>query len=440
MLICADWVVPTPDVAPIRDGAVRVVGDVVDAVGSAAELRLAHPADAVFDASGHVVLPGFVNAHVHLYGVLAHGIPQTTPVTGFWSFLEDYWWPQVEDALDSAMILAATEWVCAEMLRSGTTTFYDILEAPYAVGGVLIEQADVVERLGIRGILSFEATERAGADRAAAGLAENLAMIDHGRRHDASGLVTGAMCYHTTFTCSEQFVRRAFEMACDRQVFCHAHVNEGTHEGEWCVEHHGRRTVEWYDQIGVLGPRFLASQCVQLSFTERSLLAERGVRVSHMPLANCEVGGGIAPIPEMVDAGVTVGLGSDGYVNDFYEVMRGAFLLHKARLLDPAVMPAPTVLGLATTGGAAALGLGDRVGRLAPGYQADLQIVDGRFPSPATGHNLFDQLVLWRNGSHVRDVMVAGRWRVRNGIVDGVDVERLRARVHEQAERLWARA
>jgi cytosine/adenosine deaminase-related metal-dependent hydrolase len=159
-----------------------------------------------------------------------------------------------------------------------------------------------------------------------------------------------------------------------------------------------------------------------------------------MPLANCEVGAGIAPIPELVAAGSVVGLGSDGYINDGYEVMRAAFLLHKARLLDPSTMPAVTVFGLATSGAASALGIGDRVGRLEAGFQADLQVVDGRFPTPATAHNLFDQIVLWRNGNHVRDVMVAGRWRVRNGVVDGVDVERLRARVHEQAGRLWAPA
>ncbi len=440
MLICADWVITSADATPIRDGAVRVVGHVVEAVGDAQTLRSAHPDDEVVDASGHVVMPGFVNAHVHLYGVLAHGIPQTTPVTGFWSFLEDYWWPKVEDSLDAAMIVTATEWVCAEMLRSGTTTFYDILEAPHALGGVLIEQAAVVERMGMRGILSFEATERAGLAIAQAGLDENLAMIDHGRRAGASGLVAGAMCYHTTFTCSEGFIRQAFDWAADRDVFCHAHLNEGTHEGEWCADRYGRRTVEWYDEIGVLSPRFLASQCVQISLREQALLGERGVRVSHMPLANCEVGGGIAPVPELIAAGVTVGLGSDGYVNDFYEVMRGAFLLHKARLLDPGAMPAATVLGLATSGGATALGLGDRVGRLEPGFQADLQVVDGRFPTPATDHNLCDQVVLWRNGRDVRDVMVAGRWRVRRGVVDGVDTDRIRARVHEQAERLWARA
>ena len=197
------------------------------------------------------------------------------------------------------------------------------------------------------------------------------------------------------------------------------------------------RTIEYYDDLGVAGPGFLASQCVQLSERERALIAETGIRVSHMPLSNCEVGGGIAPVPEMLDSGVIMGLGSDGYINDFYEVMRGAFLLHKARLLDPATMAAERVLHLATEGGATALGF-DRVGRLEPGWAADLQVVDATFPTPVTADNLYDQLVLWRNHSHVRDVMVAGTWRVVDHEVQNADRDAMRASVQEQADRLWA--
>ena len=161
--------------------------------------------------------------------------------------------------------------------------------------------------------------------------------------------------------------------------------------------------------------------------------------MSHMPMANGEVGGGIAPIPELLAAGVTVGLGSDGYVNDQFEEMRSAFLLHKARLLDPAAMPGRDVLRMATQGGAESIGLA-RVGRLEHGWAADLQVVDIRTPTPVTAHNLVDQLVLWRSGQHVRDVMVAGRFRTQNGEVIGADVEKLRARMNEQAWRLWSAA
>lgn len=436
-VVAADWAVLEPGADPVAGGAVRVEGSVVTGIGTRAELVARHPGDDVVD--GGVLLPGFVNAHTHLYGVLAHGIPQTVAVTDFWSFLADYWWPRVEDALDPEMIVTATEWAVAEMLRTGTTTFYDILEAPNALPGVLVAQAEVVERLGARGVLSFEATQRAGEAIAAAGLDENVAMIEHGRAHPHL-LVRGAMCFHTSFTCSEGYVRRAVELAAAHDVFCHAHVNEGTHEAEAALERYGRRTLEVYDDWGVLSDRFLASQCVQLSASERALLAERGVRVSHMPLANCEVGGGIAPVPEMLADGVTVALGSDGYLNDMFQVMRGAFLIHKGRLCDPQTMPARTVFEMATAGGARALGLDVQIGRLSVGAQADLQLVELGVPTPPTAHNLYDQLVLWRSGSDVTDVMVAGRWRVRGGEVDGVDLGRLRAQVREQAERLWANA
>jgi len=434
-VVLADWVVTSADAAPRRGAGVCVRDGVIAAVDTQEALLRSYPDDDVVDGSGHVLLPGFVNAHVHLYGVLAHGIPVDEAPSGFWSFLDDYWWPQVEDALDHDMLAAATDWVCAEMLRSGTTTFYDILEAPNALPDALLVEKEIVEKRGIRGLLSFEATERAGPAVAELGLAENVALIEASRNAD---LVSGLMCYHTTFTCSADFIRRAFELGADLGVLTHAHCNEGIHEGEWCEEHVGMRTLEYYDDLGVAGPGFLASQCVQLSEREREIIVGRGVRVTHMPLANCEVGGGIAPIPELLSAGATVGLGSDGYVNDFYEVMRGAFLLHKARLLDPGAMPAPAVFAMATEGGAQALGL-DGVGRLEPGWSADLQLVDAAFPTPLTEHNVFDQVVLWRNHSHVRDVMVAGEWRVRGGEVLGADLELMRTRVHEQATRLWSR-
>jgi cytosine/adenosine deaminase-related metal-dependent hydrolase len=437
LLILPDWLVTTPTELPREGWGLRVLDGKVDSVGPHRELVARHPTDEVFAASGKVVMPGFVDAHIHLYGVLAHGIPLLEAPDGFWSFLRDFWWPKVEDALDQEMIGAATDWVCGELLRSGTTTFLDILEAPKAIPEALMVQRAVVESRGIRGILSFEATERISPENGRLGLEENARCIEEGRRRP--GLVSGLMSYHTSFTCSPGFIKETFERAAELDVPCHAHCNEGSHEADWCLEHYGKRTIEFYDDLGVLTPRFLASQCVQLSDRERALIAERGVRAAHMPLSNCEVGGGIAPVPEMLDAGVTIGLGSDGYINDFYQVLRGAFLLHKARLRDPGVMPAARVLHMATQGGATALGLSG-VGRLDPGCEADLQVVDCVFPTPVTVHNLYDQLVLWRSRRHVSDVMVAGRWRVRKGELLGADLAAMRDRLHHQAERLWSRA
>ncbi|HHJ05949.1 MAG TPA: amidohydrolase, partial [Anaerolineae bacterium] len=411
-LILGDWLITTPAAAPKKNWGLRVLGDTIDAVDSNANLRRAYPDDEIHHAGGGVIAPGFVNAHAHLYGALAHGIPLDKAPADFWAFLDKFWWPLVEDALDHQMIYAATDWVCAEMLRGGTTTVYDCLEAPFALPGALPAQKEVVDKRGIRAILSFEATERVSKENGRLGLQENANFIAHCRQE--GGLTQGLMCFHTTFTCSADFIRQAFDMAADLQTLTHMHCNEGVHEPEYAQQHFGMHTLEYYDALGVTGPGMLASQCVQLSAKERAIIVEKGVKVTHMPLSNCEVGGGIAPAPELLASGVTLGLGSDGYINDFFEVMRGAFLIHKAYRQNPQIMPAHQVWYLATEGGARSLGL-EKVGRLEPGWAADLQIIDAALPTPLAEHNLYEQLLLWRNHTHVKDVMVAGQWRVLNG-------------------------
>lgn len=443
-LILPDWLITTPTVPPRRGWGVRIVADQITAVAPHAQLRTRYPEDPIWEAPGQVLAPGFVNAHTHLYGVLAHGLPLTQAPAGFWPFLEEFWWPRVEDALDHAMIRAATDLRCAQLLQSGVTTFYDCLEAPHALPGCLEMEAEVVQRRGNRAILSFEATERVSLANSQLGLQENLNFIQRCRSQlstchlpPATPLLSGLVCFHTTFTCSADFIRQAFALAREQGALVHAHVSEGTYEPQQNLARHGVRTLFYYDQLGVLGPDFLASQCVQLDTAEVGLVAARGVKVSHMPLSNCEVGGGIAPLPELVAAGVTVGLGSDGYVDDFFEVMRGAFLIHKATHLNPQVMPAPLVWYLATEGGARALGLA-QVGRLEPGWQADLQLIDATLPTPLAEHNLYDQLLLYRNARDVRAVWVAGQLRVQAGEVLGADLPALIAHAHEAAERLWA--
>jgi cytosine/adenosine deaminase-related metal-dependent hydrolase len=435
MLILPDLLMDAPGEAPRPGWGLRMVDDVIAAVGPHADLRRDYPDDEVLLAAGQVLAPGFVNAHAHLYGVLAHGLPLDKAPSGFWPFLEDFWWPLVEDRLDHEMICAATDYVCAEMLRSGVTTVYDCLEAPHSLPGCLPAQAEVVRGRGLRAILSFEATERVSRENGQLGLRENADFIRASRR--AGGLVTGLMCFHTTFSCSAEFIKQAHALGQELDVLVHMHCSEGVHEPEYALEHFGLRPFEYYDSLGVATPRMLASQCVQLSERELEILAARGVRMTHMPLSNCEVGAGIAPVPELAARGVTIGLGSDGYVNDFFEVMRGAFLIHKAYRQDPRVMPASLVWRMATEGGAQALGL-EKIGRLAPGWQADLQLIALDLPTPPEPHNLYDQLVLWRSHVHVRDVWVAGQPRVRAGEVLGADFAALRARTHAAARRLWS--
>jgi cytosine/adenosine deaminase-related metal-dependent hydrolase len=422
---------------PKPDWGVAIEQGRVLATGSRADLIGLYPGSEVIDARDCIITPAFTNAHHHMYGVLAHGIPLDQAPGGFWPFLEDFWWPMVEDQLNHELIAAAVDWACLEMVRSGVTTFYDCLEAPYALPGALEVEAEIVRRWGLRGVLSFEATERVSPENAELGLRENTEFIDACRA--AGGLVSGLMCFHTTFTCSAGYIQRAFDLAAQYDSQVHMHLAEGTYEPEHCLENYGTRTVAYYDRLGVLGDHVLASQCVQIDAGEIDILARRGVQVSHQPLSNCEVGGGLAPVPEMLAAGVNVALGTDGYINNFFEVMRAAALIPKARLLDPATMPAHTAWTMATQNGARALRFDD-LGTLVPGSQADLLLIAADLPSPLAAHNLADQLLLWRNPSDLKGVMCAGKWLMRDGVIVGIDGAAIRERVVEAATRLWKKA
>lgn len=389
------------------------------------------PWDSIIDAAGQVLSPGFINTHTHLYGVLAHGILVSKAPAGFWPFLGEFWWPQVENRIDHEMLQAAVDWQCRQMIRSGVTSLYDCLEAPNSLTGCLDIEAEIVSRNGLRAILSFEASQRISQENGLQRLAENAAFT--AQHSQADSLIHGLMCCHTTFTCDEDFLLRAYEVSQDLRCLIHMHLSEGLYEPAYALQNYGLCTIAYYDKLGILSPTMLASQCVQLDQNEVDLIASREVRVSHMPLSNCEVGGGIAPVPQLVEAGVTLGLGSDSYIDNFFEVVRGAFLIHKANQCNPLLMPAPLVYYLATEGGAKALNL-ERVRRISRGWKADLQLIDARFPTPAGDWNLYDQIILYRNPEHVRLVMVNGQVLMRDSILLTGDDDLSRRSLWRQAE------
>lgn len=394
----------------------------------------AGPGDTVVDARDQIIMPGFVNGHNHMYGFLSHGITTEALVTEFSSFLDDFWWPYVENRVDHELVRLTTRWACVEMIDSGVTSFVDILEAPNALPGALDIEAEVVREAGLRGFLSFEACERVSAENAELGLRENADFARANNREDA--LVQGMMSVHTLFTCGKEYLKRAKALSDELGCSLHMHLSESVFEPDWCREHYGKKPVEVYEEIGYLGGDVLASQVVQADGAELDTLAKHGVRVVTMPLSNCEVGGGIAPVTEMLRRGIPVGLGTDGYINNFFEVMRGAFLIHKAHLQDPQAMPAKTVLDMATGMGARAVGIPD-AGRLEEGCLADVITVADDTPTPVNASNVYDQLVLFRNPEHVRNVWVGGRQLKRDGDLLTVDRGRAKSQLREAAERFW---
>jgi 5-methylthioadenosine/S-adenosylhomocysteine deaminase len=420
----------------IERGYIKIEGGRIESVGSG---RYKGSADLVIDAKKKIAIPGLICTHNHMYGVLTHGMPIDRPPSSFHQFLQEFWWPRVEDRIRQSDIVAATQMACVLMAKSGTTTFADILEAPCSTPNALETEAKVVKRSGLRGILSFEASERAGEEKAENALKENVSFIQ-GQNRSQLEMVTGMMCTHTLFTCSTRFLEKARDVANQLGVGIHIHLEEGRYESEYSMKQYGKLPIEVYEEIGFLSSKLLASQCVHTQPRETEIMRRHGVKLSHMPLSNCEVGGGIAPVPEFLQAGLTVGLGTDGYVTDMFQVMQAAFLIHKARLEDASVMPAPLVFEMATIQGAKALGLEKLVGSIEMGKQADIVLLEPSFPNPVTAQNVYSQLVAYGDGKDVDTVIVAGKVLVKDGEIKTVNELRAKRECCEAALKLWQEA
>lgn len=386
--------------------------------------------DGVLDCRGKIVCPGFINAHMHQYGILSRGFPVMGSVTDFDTFLGNYWWPYMEDRIRFKAVEITSRASAAELIHSGVTGLCDTLEAPYCEPDTLIRQGEILEELGIRGIVSLESSQRIDEANGQFCLSENARAAQYFKKKQ--GLVEGAVCTHTTFTCNDGFIRQAMELAECMDVMYQFHLSESRHEPEKAA-FRNMRPAQIYGSLGVLGPRTLASQCVKLDSSEISLLAEKKVKTVHMPISNCEVGGGIAPIVSMLEAGLTVGLGTDGYINDFFAVMKAAFLIHKAALEKTEVMAASEVFRMATEYGAGCLGW-KRCGKLTPGFYPDFIVLKDEFLTPVTRENIFDQIVVHGKRDYVDRVVVNGRILVDKGILLNMDEEKINAEMREFAK------
>jgi len=412
-------------------GYVAVIDGLITDVGEGKPVGLT--AGVQINAEGMIAIPGLISAHDHMYGVLAHGIPIKTEINSFWDFLVKFWWPYVEDRLDRQLVESAVRYAAVERLKTGTTAIADIVEAPNTIPGILDVEAAILNKAGLRGVLSFEATERISPDNGIMGLEENTRFIK--KMNSKEGLVKGMHCIHTTFTCSPDFIKRCREEANATGAGIHIHFEEGAYESEKALEKYGKLPAFLYEELNFWGPDVLASQCVKTTMDELEVLAKYNVKVSHQPLSNGEVGGGIAPVPEMLERNILVCLGTDGFIVDMFEVMRNAWLLHKAAKENVSIMPAETVFKMATENGAQALNL--RSGKIMKGYKADIVLLKNMFPTPITPNNIITQLVIYASSSWVDTVIVDGKVVVKDRRTINIDEEKARKQCIRAAKKIW---
>ncbi|MGQ9907669.1 MAG: amidohydrolase family protein [Candidatus Flexifilum sp.] len=394
------------------DGAVAIAGDTIAAVGPRAALESQYQADEVIDCAGKIVMPGLINAHCHAPMTLLRGVADDLRLD---VWLLGYMMPTEREFVSPEFCRLGTLLACAEMIRSGITAFADMyyFEADIAAA---------VAEAGMRGVLGETVMKFPAPD--APTYEDSLAYcrryIEAWRGHP---LVVPAVAPHAPYSNTEETLRLCVDLAVEYDVPLLIHLAETRLEVDDSLRDHGQTVVTRMRDLGLFKAQVLAAHCVHIDHGEMRTLRDHDATAAHCPTSNLKLASGIAPVADMLAAGVTVGIGTDGPASnndlDMFEEIRLAAILAKTEANDPTALPARQALLMATRQGAEALFLGDITGSLAAGKRADLIILDARplHNTPQFDRDpnaVYSRIVYAGHASDVESVMVNGVWLMRD--------------------------
>jgi putative selenium metabolism protein SsnA len=420
----------------LQDGAVCVENDKILDVGGSRELVARYPDAALVNARGRVVMPGLVNAHMHLYSTFACGLG-CEPAYNFPGILKNLWWKldralSMEDVYFSAMV------PYYRAIISGTTTVIDHHASPYAVRGSLDTLARAATAAGVRSSFCYEVSDRDGTESLEAGLAENAAFAEE--VNGSGNMLRGMFGLHASMTVSQPTLERAVQMASGLGIGIHVHAAEDVSDQEDSLAKYGKRVVQRYADAGALGPKTILAHCIHVDEAEKALLQESGTFVVHNPESNMNNAVGAADVLGMLKMGVRVGLGTDGMTSNMVEEARIAMLLHRHVKADPTVAFGEAVDILVRNNAAfASEQFGVKLGVIEKGAAADLIIVE-HFPfTPISVENWYGHFLFGVHPSRVTHTMCNGRFLMAEGKVLTIAPEAVASLASELSPKTWER-
>ncbi len=423
LLVCGTILTLDNENTIIEHGAVAVADDEIIEIGTKARLQEKYPGAVRLTADKGLVMPGLINVHTHAPMSCLRGIADDLPLM---TWLQEYIFPR-EAGLTSEIVFQSTRLSLLEMIRSGTTSFCDMYLFAEDVARAVAESG-MRAWLG-EGMFDFPSPNYGKPD---AGFAYIDKLFDLYRQHP---LITITTDPHSTYTCSPKLLARIRKQADRHNALFVIHLSENADEVNNIRKLYGDTPLNHLESLGLLDSQVVAAHCVVLSEEEIELLAERGVNVAHCPESNMKLASGVAPIPALLDAGVTVGLGTDGCASnndvDMFGEMDTAAKLHKVHSLDPTVMNADQTLELATMGGARLLGAGHMIGSLAPGKKADMIVLEFNKPHLAPLYNIPSHLVYGARGSDVIHSIINGKTVMRDRKILTLDQKEVMAEMEK---------
>ncbi len=410
----------------IKDGAIAVSGDSIEAVGKSDHITRDYIGKAHIDASGFIVMPGLINSHTHAAMTSFRGIADDMDLM---DWLSNYIFPAEAKNVNPELAYWGSMLACAEMILSGTTTFCDM----YIFED---ETARAAKESGMRclvGEVLFDFPSP-NVKTPEEGLAYSEMLLDKWRGDPLVNIVVEP---HSLYTCSPDLMKKALRLAEKYNAPIATHFLENITERELIETKIGGSPIEFLSDMGYLNERFFIFHGVYMGDEEIPLFADNGCKVVHNPESNMKLASGVAPVTRMINAGITMGLGTDGCASnnnlDMFQEIDTAAKLEKSSLLDPKVMSAGTVLRMATCNGAKVLGMDYITGSLVPGKKADIILINTRKPHLTPMYSEYSHLVYSVLGSDVETVLINGKIVMRNRKILTIDIEEAMDRVNRIA-------
>ncbi len=421
---------------------IYIEGGLIRELGPSDELAAKHSNEETLDARGQYAMPGNICAHTHFYGAFARGmaIPGPAP-KDFPEILEKLWWP-LDKALTDEDVRYSALVSLVDAIKYGTTTLIDHHASPNFIDRSLDTIAEAVEQAGVRAVLCYEVTDRDGADKAQAGIAENLRFLERcAAESPADGRLAAIFGLHASLTLSDETLAACAERAPAGTGF-HIHVAEHEIDEQDSLAKSGMRVVDRLAKHGILNESTIVAHAVHVNDREIELLAESGCWVSHQPRSNMNNAVGVAEVEEMLRAGVNVCLGNDGFSNAMWEEWKAAYLVHKVWRRDPRRMSGGDIIEMAVHNNS---DLASRffpsapVGVIEPGAHADLIFVDYHPTTPLSSDNLPWHMLFGYHESMVTTTIVAGNVLMHERELLTLDEAEITARSRALAPAVWDR-
>ncbi|NLL37910.1 MAG: putative aminohydrolase SsnA [Fretibacterium sp.] len=441
MLLIGNGMLVTRDPANpwFENGCVAIEDRLIAAVGKTSDMRSKYPNARFLDAAGGLIMPGFINAHMHFYSAFSRGFSSGgEPAKNFQEVLERLWWRldrglTLEDCYYSAMVCLI------DCIKNGTTTVLDHHASPYAVRGSLFELGKAARLTGIRCCLSYEVSDRDGPEIVRQGIDENMDFIRWAQK-EGDDLLQGTFGLHASMTLSNETLVACREAMGDCNAGFHVHVAEGPGDEVDSEKRYGKRILERFREYGLLGERSMAIHCIHINDREIDILKETNTAVVHNPESNMGNAVGVSPVLKLCERGVLTGLGTDGYVSDMLQSYKLANALQKHAMEHPNVAwgEIPTMLfdNNATIAGRF---FKTPLGRLAPGYSADVIVSDYVPPTTLTDQNINGHLLFGTSGRSIVTTIARGKVLMENRELKELDEKEIVGKARELSAKTWER-